>query len=83
MALIPTVVYGQPLVVSGDPTVGWLYRALALLVVACPSALVISTPVALVSAISNGARNGVLFKGGVHVETLAKVKAIALTRPAR
>lgn len=80
VALIPTVVYSQPLVVAGDPTAGWLYRALALLVVACPCALVISTPVALVSAISNGARNGVLFKGGVHVESLSKIKAIAFDK---
>ena len=80
VALVPTLVFGQPFIVSIDPTAGWLYRALTLLVVACPCALVISTPVTLVSAISNGARNGVLFKGGVHIESLSKVKAIAFDK---
>jgi Cd2+/Zn2+-exporting ATPase len=59
---------------------GWLYRAMELIVAACPCALVISVPVALISAISNAARNGVLFKGGVHLESLSKVKAFAFDK---
>lgn len=80
VALIPTLFFGQALIDPINPTQGWLYRALALLVVACPCALVISTPVSIVSAISNGARNGVLFKGGAYLETLARVQAIAFDK---
>ena len=80
VALIPTVIFGQALINTVQPTQGWLYRALALLVVACPCALVISTPVSIVSAISNGARNGVLFKGGAYLETLARIEAIAFDK---
>jgi len=51
-----------------------LYRAMALLVVASPCALVISTPAAILSAIARGARNGVLFKGGVYIERMAHIR---------
>jgi len=73
VALVPPLIYQEPL----GP---WFYRALVLLVIACPCALVISTPVSLVSAMTNAARRGILIKGGKHLETLSGVRAIAFDK---
>jgi Cd2+/Zn2+-exporting ATPase len=69
-----------PPLVFGASFSEWFSRALALLVIACPCALLISTPVSIISAITSAARHGVLIKGGVYVEELGQVKAVVFDK---
>ena len=69
-----------PVVLTTADGATWFYRALVLLVIACPCALVISTPVSIVAALSAAARHGVLVKGGSHLEQLATVRVVAFDK---
>lgn len=77
-ALALTVAFVVP-IFAGDWG-GWIYKALVLLVIACPCALVISTPVTIVSALSLAAKNGILIKGGVFLEMGRKIKWLAVDK---
>ncbi len=79
VAAIPPLLFNQPFLDTPEQH-GWLYRALTLLVIACPCALVIATPVAIVSAITAAARRGVLIKGGAYLEALGRVKIVAFDK---
>jgi len=73
VALVP------PLLVGGD-WIGWIYKALVMLVIACPCALVISTPVTIVSGLAAAARRGILIKGGIYLEEGRKLRWVALDK---
>jgi Cd2+/Zn2+-exporting ATPase len=69
-----------PPIVMTQSFTEWFYRGLMLLVISCPCALVISTPVSIVSAISCASRNGILIKGGAYLEEMAEISAIAFDK---
>lgn len=73
VAIIPPLLLGQ----DWNP---WIYRALVLLVIACPCALVIATPVSIVSGLTALARRGVLVKGGIYLEAVGKLRALAVDK---
>jgi len=73
VAVLPPLLFGQLLM-------PWLYKALVLLVIACPCALVISTPVTIVSGLSAAAKRGILIKGGVHLEGGKRLRILAMDK---
>ncbi|MBX3245546.1 MAG: cation-translocating P-type ATPase, partial [Acidobacteria bacterium] len=73
LIIVPTLLLSQPF----DP---WLERAITILVIACPCALVVSTPISIYAAVGNASANGVLVKGGRFIEAIGQVKAIAMDK---
>lgn len=73
IALVPPLAFGLPWMI-------WIYKALVLLVIACPCALVVSTPVTIVSGLAAAAKAGILIKGGVYLEEGRKLKSLALDK---
>jgi Cd2+/Zn2+-exporting ATPase len=73
LSVIPVLLFQQPFQ-------EWFYRSLVLLVISCPCALVISTPITIVSGLTNAARNGILIKGGIHLEELSGIRCIAFDK---
>ncbi len=73
IATVPTLFFGAVFT-------EWLYKALILLVISCPCALVVATPISVASAIGGGAKKGILIKGGVHLEEIGKTKAVAFDK---
>ena len=79
MAVAALIMVGPPLLL-GASWETWIYRGLATLLIACPCALVISTPAAIASGLAAGARRGLLIKGGAALETLGRVSSIAFDK---
>lgn len=79
MVVSGLVILIPPLIFGAD-WFTWIYRGLAVLLIACPCALIISTPAAIASGLASGARRGLLIKGGAALETLGKVKMIAFDK---
>ena len=69
-----------PPLLGWGPFTQWFVRGLTLLVIACPCAFVISTPVSVVSGLTSAARNGVLIKGGTHLEAMGEIEAVAVDK---
>jgi Cd2+/Zn2+-exporting ATPase len=80
MIALAVLVFLIPVLVLGLDVNHWLQQAITLLVIACPCALVISTPVAIYAAIGNASAKGALVKGGKYIEALARIKAVALDK---
>jgi Cd2+/Zn2+-exporting ATPase len=80
MVILAVCIAVFPPLVLHVPFYNWIYKALVLLVIACPCALVISTPVTVVSGLAAAARNGILIKGGAYLEIGHKLKAVAFDK---
>jgi Zn2+/Cd2+-exporting ATPase len=80
MFCVAILVATVPPLAFGEPFDAWLYRALVVLVVSCSCALVLSVPVAVIGGITSAARRGVMIKGGVHLEAVGGIRAVAFDK---
>lgn len=80
VTVVALLIFLVPPLLFGGDWPEWLYRACVLLIIACPCALVISTPVSIVAGLTALARQGVLVKGGAHLEAIAKLQALAVDK---
>ncbi len=80
VTVVALLVFAVPPLLFGGDWSQWLYRACVLLIIACPCALVISTPVSIVAGLTALAKRGVLVKGGAHLESIGKLKALAVDK---
>ena len=79
VAVLPPLLFNQPFWNTPEAR-GWLHRSLSLLVIGCPCALVISTPVTIISSLIRAAKAGIVFKGGIFIEKLSQIKAFAFDK---
>ncbi|MCG5238622.1 heavy metal translocating P-type ATPase [Azospirillum doebereinerae] len=77
---LATLVAVLPPLMAGASWDAWIYKGLAILLIGCPCALVISTPAAIAAGLSNGARQGLLLKGGAALEVLARITTVAFDK---
>lgn len=80
VVLVAFIISTVPTLFFGAIFTEWLYKALILLVISCPCALAIATPISIASAMGGAAKRGILIKGGVHLEEIGKTKAVAFDK---
>ncbi len=80
MFLVASLTMAIPPFITGDPFIEWVYVALIVLVISCPCAVVLSTPITIVTALSRSARNGVLIKGGFYIESISKANVFVFDK---
>ncbi len=80
MIFLALIIATAPPVLLDGRWLEWFYQALVILVIGCPCALVISTPVSIIAGLTSASRNGIIIKGGIFLETLSRLKAVAFDK---